>query len=258
MKLIIKESQKYTLDKYIKENGLVIVDKNTDPNTVKKYTDKDIKVAVVDDSTLPSKSSLDEFVESNGFSIDKLKDFKSLDEKINYAKENLKEIGKGSSRIVFEIDNYSVLKIALNTNGLKQNKSEYIQSNDSNPILAKCVDAEVNQGGALIPFIIMERATPVTEKQFKDITKVDFRDMMNLGDEVFSSDEFFSEITRKYKNNQFIKNLQSFVEDSSMGRGIADCLVLTSYGKIKINGKWKVVLVDYGYNEESIKDYHYS
>lgn len=57
MKIKMTEEQSVKLGKYLQENGMVLVGKDTDPNTIKKYTDKDIKVGVVD-TKLDDKSTL--------------------------------------------------------------------------------------------------------------------------------------------------------------------------------------------------------
>lgn len=250
MKIKITEQQRLKIENILKENGMVIVDKDTDVNAIKKYTDKDIKVAVVDDE----EKSINEYRQNNTFNFDEFKLIKTLNDRITYCKQNLKEVGKGSSRIVFDIDGKYVLKVAINESGFKQNKTEYMQDN-KNPLLAKCVD--VDKKGSLISAVIMEKAQSINENEFKKLTGVDFNDMVKVGDIATSSDEFFSEINRKYKNqNAFLKELENFVSDSGIGRGLADFLVLTSYGKVTRDGKTRIVLIDYGYSEESVHDYH--
>lgn len=249
MKIKITEQQLNQL----RESGMVIVDKDTDANTIKKYTDKDIKVAVVDDN----ESSINELRGSNSFSMDELKSIGSLAERIKYCKSTLKEIGKGSSRIVFEIDSAHVLKLALNQDGFKQNKTEYFQDYKNNPILARCVD--VDKKGSLVSSIVMEKALPVDENDFKKLTGVSISDLTAVGDNATSPEEFFEEINVKYKNkNLFLKELEHLVENGNLGRGLADLLILSSYGKVLRDGKERIVLIDYGYSEESVFDYHSS
>ena len=60
------------------------------------------------------------------FDFDTLNNFPTLRKRVAYARANLKEVGKGSSRIVFLLPGEipQVLKLALNKKGRAQNKVE--------------------------------------------------------------------------------------------------------------------------------------
>lgn len=63
-----------------------------------------------------------------GFSLGKL-DTLNFNEKIKYCREFLgSEIGNGMSRIVFELDDERVLKLAINSSQIFQNKNEVLAS----------------------------------------------------------------------------------------------------------------------------------
>ena len=60
-----------------------------------------------------------------GFSFERLKQISSFNGKMRFCKEFLGDsIGRGSSRLVFQIDDEWVLKLAMNSKGIAQNEEE--------------------------------------------------------------------------------------------------------------------------------------
>lgn len=57
----------------------------------------------------------------DGFSLEQLSNIRSFRDRLAYCKQMLgPSIGKGSSRIVFQIDDEKVLKLAMNGKGVAQ------------------------------------------------------------------------------------------------------------------------------------------
>ena len=78
-----------------------------------------------------------------GFNWDEFKKLPNHSKRIKYAKEYLgRPIGKGSSRIVFRVDETKVLKLALNQKGIAQNAAETSWYGDSyyDDLLAQVID----------------------------------------------------------------------------------------------------------------------
>lgn len=76
----------------------------------------------------------------DSFDLEHFVELNNIEEIINYAKDNLKLIGRGSSRIVFKINDNYCLKIALPDNletAILQNKSEFESSNNYPNLTAK-------------------------------------------------------------------------------------------------------------------------
>lgn len=66
-----------------------------------------------------------------GFRIDTLRNLSSFKKRVDYCKQYLgNPIGNGSSRIVFQIDDETVLKLAKNRKCITQNELEYDKGND--------------------------------------------------------------------------------------------------------------------------------
>ena len=73
--------------------------------------------------------SLNENQES-GFSLEELHNLTSYAKKKAYCREHLKRLGTGSSRMVFELNDETVLKLAINKKGLAQNDVEWDMRNE--------------------------------------------------------------------------------------------------------------------------------
>lgn len=79
---------------------------------------------------------------TQGFSFQKLEELTDPKDKINYCTDYLGDIiGKGSSRVVFEIDDAQVLKLAYGSMyeaGIAQNKAEWnVNRNANSPLLVR-------------------------------------------------------------------------------------------------------------------------
>ena len=69
----------------------------------------------------------EQFIEEDypaSFNMDEFKMLRSFNARINYCQARLKRISSGSSRIVYQIDDELVLKLARNVKGLAQNEAE--------------------------------------------------------------------------------------------------------------------------------------
>ena len=104
----------------------------------------------------------------DGFRIDALRDM-SYKDKIAYCREWLGEdIGKGSSRMVFQMDDETVLKLAINKKGLAQNREEYSLSKDGyiGHFFPKVYNGSDEDN---FLWIVSEYVLPATEEDFQQI-----------------------------------------------------------------------------------------
>lgn len=115
------------------------------------------------------------FEARTNFNLEQFEKLSSLQDKINYAATNLKELGKGSSRVVYLISNRYVLKIALPESGPKgigQNKGEVdvFSNKDVSPYVAKVYRNDPNY-----QWIISEIARPMkSQQEFEQLAKIDW------------------------------------------------------------------------------------
>lgn len=82
-------------------------------------------------------------------------DFANIENKI--LRKEYKIIGKGSGRIVYDLENGYVVKVAINAKGFAQNHAEhYLYSDDKTGIFARILHVEENH-----KYIIMEKAEKI-------------------------------------------------------------------------------------------------
>lgn len=87
-----------------------------------------------------------------------------------YAAANLKKLSSGSSRIVYLTPNKTVLKLAKNEKGLAQNKAE------SNPKMKSKFINKILQHSPTNAWIVVPFLKKITEKEFKELTDINFND----------------------------------------------------------------------------------
>ncbi|WP_294351762.1 hypothetical protein [uncultured Clostridium sp.] len=143
---------------------------------------------------------------------------------LNISRGYYKYIGEGSSRIVYDLGNRYVLKVAKNSAGIAQNKSEYkISSYDETNLFAKIVLVDDD-----FKFVIMEKATKLYSMYYVfDYFGVDNKTQ-------FSKLYEIQKIMIKY-------NLV-----------LGDLLRKSSWGMLR----GRPVIIDYGYTNEVRKKYY--
>lgn len=197
------------------------------------------------------------------FDINVFKSLKSFSKRIQYCEKFLQRIASGSARIVYKIDDEKVLKLAKNAKGIAQNEVEggdyYLQKIGC---FAKTFDVDENY-----LWVEMQLARKAKISDFKRITGFDFYticawcdyvspNLYNHIDErmkqLFQSDEFQEYIDDYdglfYQLNDYIGNYQL--------KHIGDLKRISSWGVIIEDGEEKLVLVDYGFNDDVAKRYY--
>ena len=87
---------------------------------------------------------LSEMAYPKQFDFNILKSLPDFKQKIKYVKSLLPKISQGSSRIVFQVDDEKVLKVAKNKLGLEQNANECEQYKQEYKVIAKVVTKFLN------------------------------------------------------------------------------------------------------------------
>lgn len=268
-KIKLTENQLVTISKLITENdkGTVLVKKdNADPDLVKKYTDDGVNVSLVDEDVelnedeflanyFAGAETVDEsMVASVSFNLETLKGIKSFKGRVDYCRKFLKRLGSGSSRIVFDYNDQYVIKLAKNRKGLAQNESENMIYDDYFDLLAEIVDKDTYSNHIL--YIVMEKAKPIKETEFEQLTEIDINDLWVVRRNSKNDNDFFDMayndlVFEKGKEfNQYLDDLQELHFGMGATLELADILHISSYGKVKRNGHDTVVLVDYGLTKD--------
>ena len=201
---------------------------------------------------------LDEANYPGNFNMEEFKKIKSFKGRVDYVGEKLKKLGAGSSRIVYKIDDQTVLKLAKNNKGVAQNNLEIQYSNysDIDHIVAEVF--EYDDDGL---WVEMELALPISEKTFERIAEVSWSDFVNTMrfyyyDSIKNDSRAFDKPENYYDvwENEFAYDMLNFL--GTYQPPIGDLLRLSTYGVVKRNGQDAIVMIDYGLDEDVYKTYY--
>ena len=193
------------------------------------------------------------------FSFDEFNSIRSYNGKLKYANQRLKKLSSGSSRVVYQIDNEKVLKIAKNRKGLAQNETESDWSKSQYGVTAKVLEQSKDD----YFWIEMEFAKKLKPTRFKQLTGISIQDMQTamrcLGDRIRPSrygitSKLSPEQEAELYENEFYQDIERFVVDYDMATG--DMGRLNSYGEVTRDGIPTVVLVDFGVTNQVWNDYY--
>ena len=188
-------------------------------------------------------------VENKDPVLKELSEIKDFDDSVEFAKKQDWELlGEGSARIVFQIDEKRIIKVALDDKGLAQNLTE------SYPEM---------QGPYTIPVLIFDpRGKWIIEAWTSNISKVDFKKYIGVGFDAFMSALDFamnnnSDDWKDPKEYDEIKRLPLFkylVDVVVNGKLlIGDISKESSFGLL--DGK-KIVLRYLGLSKKNFHDYY--
>jgi hypothetical protein len=201
------------------------------------------------------------------FDMEHFKSLNDFDERLNYANDHLKHIGGGSAREVFKIDDEKCLKVASNSRGIAQNKVEYVASQDGdfNDLFAKIYDRHPNN-----LWNEMELARKLEYYVWEKIVGLEF-DVFNivLADYYYkklkSSTSYPNELSNDFSkiskevistvyNSQMFKMLVAYIQKYNVP--IGDLTQIDSYGLVKRDGNYSIVMIDYGMTWDVYDEYY--
>jgi hypothetical protein len=192
------------------------------------------------------------------FDLDKFKSLTSFKAREQYCNQTLKRIASGSSRIVYQIDGGSVLKLAKNSFGQQQNSSESNEYNHDyfSEIRTNVIDYDHEDD----LWVISEIATKITPAIFKQHTGfnlnmvdkyLNLRSAQNNGAKITNRD-FLRFMNQKeldsLDDDDFIGKVVEFMFNNGLEPG--DLGRISSWGMVNRNGVEQIVLTDYGYTSK--------
>ena len=196
----------------------------------------------------PKKDSteLNEF-QSEGFDLDKFLKMTTFAAQIRYANANLQRLASGSARIIYVIDDNTVLKLAKNIKGIAQNEAENSLSNDymvPENIIAKVLEADEKDR-----WIVMERAKKIGKARFRQLMDgIDIDEFYSyLYNNSGNTDKQFRRPVKdqeKLDNNEFAQDLLEFINNFDFQ--IGDFARPSSFGEID----GRLVITDYGLTKD--------
>lgn len=177
------------------------------------------------------------------FDIQQFKQIRSFAEKIRYCDSRLIKLGSGSGRIVYQIDDEKVLKLAKNAKGIAQNAVEaegYIQNYS---IAARVFETDDNDS-----FVEMELARKCSKSQFRNIVGFDISLVEPYLTKRFTNRKHYITISPEDEvmldENEWMSDLGELVGDYDMPLG--DVVRISSYGIVKRDDGDAIVLIDFG------------
>ena len=195
-----------------------------------------------------------------GFSFDAFKGQWSYAKKLRYAELYLgKPIGRGSSRVVYRVDNDKVLKLAKNKKGVAQNEIEINWGGDQyyGDIIANVIDYDRDDN----LWVEMELAYRAKITDFRRLWGINFKDLWiylrNKNDENRGRQSLFGmddDVREQLENNDHVDHLVSFMLDSDSNPG--DLVRLSSWGMVRRTDGESLVLIDFGLTNDVYESYY--
>ena len=194
----------------------------------------------------------------DGFDPRQLEQIQSFAKRKKYCDQMLgKPIGKGSSRIVYQIDDEKVLKLAFNDKGLAQNNAEAdwgAQNYNIVPTLFEVADDD--------SYIITEYVLPAKEADFKNVVGITYHEYLNVLAAI--SNQYFThklptsisnkQLYELVEQNDWVASLNYYLTDYQIPA--SDFTRLANIGLTKRNGKPWMVLLDTGLTDDIFKQYY--
>lgn len=219
------------------------------------------------------------------FKWPEFKNLQTLDQQLQYAQNNLQELGRGSSRAAFLLSNRYVLKIALPSaveKGIGQNKGEVavFTNTASKDLVTKIYDFDPKGH-----WIVSEIARPITNpEEFQQLTGIPWQEFVSVNTNWDQIDDEVQELqnaikiwTRKVNvtqqqnnqealqaasqklqnlqnklqslqstvNNPFLLKVRNLYKQANLVGG--DILELDHWGK---TADGNIVLIDYGFTRD--------
>jgi hypothetical protein len=196
------------------------------------------------------------------FLMDEFQSIPSFLGKKRYADERLKRISSGSARIVYQIDDKKVLKIAKNKKGLAQNSIEGEPGIQQYNSVARVFDIDnVNP----YPFWVeMELAIPLSrrQKRFENLIQCDTEELYTYFlyiDSLRGTSKYHPSISNdlkeKMNENEWVGDIVILATDYDMPLS-GDLIRTSSYGEVKRNGVPTAVLIDFGLTNDVYKQHY--
>jgi hypothetical protein len=193
---------------------------------------------------------------------EEFENIKSYRGKVRYAESHLKKIGSGSARIVFEIDDSKVLKMAKNEKGVAQNETEidWGMQRMYGDIITKMFDSSERAY-----WVEMEKASRAKSSDFKSMVGLTFREFSSVLNII---DLYLNNRMSQINFNERIEFARTLYDDGdsflnrvvSLNRDfgilMGDLMRISSYGIVKRNGEKIMVVTDFGFTT-GVQNDHY-
>lgn len=193
-------------------------------------------------------------------------EFKSFNKLNDFMRQHYEKLGAGSSRIVYNIEDKFVFKVAKNKKGEIQNEKEHElgtePENITGGILTKAYAISADQR-----ILLSEYASKISESEFNQLTGITFETFGYLchdrfvypykrpGMKTFEKENTQEEI-EEFTDSPFWYSLEMFISnyDFTGENFMGDFTRITSWGLRKPDNE--LVLIDYGVDLEILRKYY--
>lgn len=201
-----------------------------------------------------------------GFNLQTLSSIKSFAGRLKYCKQMLgPSFGSGSSRIIFEIDDEKVLKLAKNKKGVAQNEFEE-QTSRYGSMVVHVFDCDDNY-----MWLVEENCVPAKEEDFERLIGLPFETYCDLirfyynrycrnGRQTYlftmTTDEADALVDKLYDEDDygFVPRIFNLMGDYQLPFG--DLTRISTYGMVMRDGSPELVVIDSGLSEEILNTYY--
>lgn len=207
-----------------------------------------------------TEEELDEAIYPDTFNMEEFKQMPSFRQRIEYCQRNLQRLSSGSARIVYKIDNGTVLKLAKNQKGIAQNEVEgqpdYYR--DSIGLFAEVYDRDENY-----LWIEMQLARKAKPSDFQRLAGVDYDTVCKWIDycdprhkyrpykDIFETERFQND----FDEYGLLAKLQDYIGNYNVP--IGDLRRLSSWGVvIDKDGEEDLVIIDYGLDDYVFNNFY--
>ena len=205
----------------------------------------------------------------DGFRVDYLANCGSFKKRLEYCKQMLGfPIGNGSSRIIFQLDDETCLKLAKNKKGIVQNIEEISICRDNIISYVPKVYNGTDEKNGL--WIITQYVLPAKIEDFKEVLDVDFKDISKFASSLDTSfsrksdnsvkmaDNMIHHIYEKYENNDDAIELLNDIHElkADYDQIVVDLSRIENWGMARENGQTFLVMLDTGLSEEIFNQFY--
>ena len=197
----------------------------------------------------------------DGFSLDTMVAQGTFQRRVDYCRKMLGMwSGNGSSRVVFDIDDETVLKLAKNKKGIEQNLEEIrLGTEPYFSSFPRIMNGSDEKNGL---WIIAERVLPAKEDDFEKVLGMPFSVINEFvwciitggrqGYKDAYKDLSNDELYQKYESNEAVIELFNDIYELYMGfdNNIVDLRAIRNWGLCLRNGKPAMVMLDVGLSED--------
>ena len=172
-------------------------------------------------------------------------------------------IGSGSSRLVFQIDDETCLKLAKNEKGVAQNLEEIKIANDGIiSYIPKIFNGSDEENGL---WIITQYVLPAKTSDFKNVLGVPFSDVAEFAENtdarfdykrgrfyINNADRTVHKLYQKYEDNYDVISLFNDIHEikADYDQLVGDLTRIQNWGMVRENGNIFMVMLDTGFSEE--------